>query len=165
MKKTVLALIAAAGIALVLPLDAQSQDAGSRSVSECVMKELEVKKYIREASVEVFARVPGPGWRCRPNRMSRTGCLEAAKGFAIIGVPSVQRIGCIADRCSSSPIQMVEEDDRTVQACITVHTWSESHCFGGGGSASFLLTGEVERNAEAGDILEVLKRCEEEIAG
>ncbi len=162
--KAALAMIAAVGIALVLPLDAQSQDTGSRTVSECVKEEMSIVKYHRKASVEVYARVSGPGWRCRPNRSSRTGCLVAAEGFAIIGAPSVEKVGCIGNRCSSDPVQMEEEDGRTVRACLTVRTWSESHCFGGGGSALFLLSGEVERRAEAGDVLKIMERCEEEIA-
>ena len=146
--------------ALLLLASATAGAARAQSVSECVQTLANRNPFIETRTVDVTARVGGPGARCGTIRGDSTGCVRAAEGFALAGAPEVTRIDCIGGRCAADPVRLEERGGRTVSACLTVRTWSARRCFGGGGSAHFRLSAQVERAIRTEDMWQLIRQCE-----
>ena len=150
----------------VLGPPAASAQQGGMSVSECVQKEISAQAYQATSCTMVSARAKSPGISGKTRRASGRGCISATPGYTFIGAPNIERHICFGNRCRhDNPEIITNESDRADEICLTVHAWSESKPFGGGGSATYKICADVGRKATTDEVIALILRCEKNIEG
>ena len=130
------------------------------SVKQCVDFIILNAGYTESVCTEVGARAASPGIKGGRQENSNIGCITTLSTHPFVSPPTLTKLSCISNRCRyDGPTARKDDKAGTQSYCITVHTWSESKSFGGGGSARFELCAQTERKPTQGELIEALSFC------
>lgn len=136
------------------------------TLAQCTETVLETKKIREYVCNRARVRLGGmKPWKENRLRAGDKACIEAQRGYAIIGTPEVKEKTCYGGRCNHDDVVLTynKKGDKLIKACVTIYGWIEDKNFGGGAKAVYDLCANVERPFSTEDIIEIIKECEEAI--